>query len=156
MKRHPALVELSRDHHHTLVVARALCRAGTRPDTTPEVLFARFWRTHGEAHFRLEEDVLLPAYALHGDPRHPAIVEMLIDHMMIRRDAVLIATGRPAEIMHRLGARLISHVRLEERRVFPLIEATLSEDELDAIGVRLAATGAHPDGRRRSGIPPGA
>jgi hypothetical protein len=27
MKRHPALAELSRDHHHALVVARALCRA---------------------------------------------------------------------------------------------------------------------------------
>jgi hypothetical protein len=139
MRRHPALVELSRDHHRALVVAQALCRAGTRPETTPEVLFARFWSTDGEAHFRLEEDLLLPAYALHGDPRHPAVVQMLIDHMTIRRDAVLIATGRPTEIMHRLGTQLMAHVRLEERHVFPLIEETLSEDELDAIGVRLGS-----------------
>ena len=139
MRRHPALVELSRDHHRALVVAQALCNASTSQETPPEALFARFWRTDGEAHFRLEEDVLLPAYALHGDPRHPAIVQMLIDHMMIRRDAVLIATGRPTDIMHRLGANLMTHVRLEERQVFPLIEETLSEDELDAIAVRLAA-----------------
>lgn len=139
MRRHPALVELSRDHHRALVVAQALCRAGTSQEIAPEALFARFWRTDGEAHFRLEEDVLLPAYALHGDPRHPAIVQMLIDHMMIRRDAVLIATGRPTDIMHRLGANLRAHVRLEERQVFPLIEETLSEDELDAVAVRLAA-----------------
>jgi hypothetical protein len=139
MRRHPALVELSRDHHRALVVAQALCRADTSQEIPPEVLFARFWRTDGEAHFRLEEDVLLPAYALHGDPRHPAIVQMLIDHMTIRRDAVLIATGGPTDIMHRLGANLMAHVRLEERQVFPLVEQTLSEDELDAIAVRLAA-----------------
>jgi hypothetical protein len=83
--------------------------------------------------------VLLPAYALHGDPRHPAIVQMLIDHMAIRRDAELVTTDGSTEVMHRLGANLIAHVRLDERHVFPLIEATLSEDELDAIAVRLAA-----------------
>jgi hypothetical protein len=143
MKRHPALVELSRDHHRALVVAQALCRAEIRQEMTPEALFARFWRTDGEAHFRLEEDVLLPAYALHGDPRHPAIVQMLIDHMTIRRDAVLIATGRPIDIRYRLGANLMAHVRLEERQVFPLIEETLSEAELDAVAVRLAARDGH-------------
>jgi hypothetical protein len=139
VKRHPALAELSRDHHHALVVAKALRRGGARQEITPGALFAHFWRTDGEAHFRLEEDVLLPAYALHGDPRHPAIVQMLIDHMMIRRDAALVAAGGSTEIMCRLGASLIAHVRLEERQVFPLIEETLSEDELDAIAVRLAA-----------------
>lgn len=36
------------------------------------------------------------------------------------------------------GQRLNEHVRLEERTLFPLIEAALPADELAALGARLA------------------
>jgi Hemerythrin HHE cation binding domain len=139
VKRHPALAELSRDHHHALVVARELRRTTPARAARAAARFLRFWDADGEAHFRLEEEILLPAYAVHGDPRHPAVVQTLIEHMTIRRDAALIAQGAPVEILQRLGEQLAAHVRLEERQVFPLIERTLTEVELDGVGVDLAA-----------------
>jgi hemerythrin-like domain-containing protein len=37
-----------------------------------------------------------------------------------------------------IGERLEAHIRLEERRVFPLVEATLPEEGLEEVGARLA------------------
>ena len=62
-----------------------------------------------------------------------------IDHVTIRRDAARVDAGAPIEVLHRLGVQLAAHVRLEERDVFPLVEATLPEEALDALGDRLAA-----------------
>jgi hemerythrin-like domain-containing protein len=62
---------------------------------------------------------------------------MLLDHMLIRRDADQLANAPPLELLHDLGARLAAHVELEERELFPLIEQTIPEPELDALGDRL-------------------
>lgn len=137
MKRHPALAELSRDHHQALVVARSLRQV--TPTRTAEAAgrFLSFWVEGCREHFRLEEEILLPAYAAHGAPDHPDVVRMLVEHMIIRRDAALVANGASAPQLQRLGQTLAAHVRLEERRIFPLIEGTLSESELDGLGRQL-------------------
>ncbi len=142
MKRHPALVPLSRDHHHALVIARALRRATA--DTAAEAArtFLAHWEAEERLHFRLEEEVLLPAYAADGDPSHPVVVRVLRDHMLIRRDADRVAAHAALEQLHELGDRLAAHVELEEQELFPLIERTLPEPELGTLGERLrAATG---------------
>lgn len=139
MKRHPALAELSRDHHHALVVARTLRQATPGRTARAANAFLSFWNADGQAHFRLEEDVLLPTYARHGRPDEPAIVRMLIEHMIIRRDAELVAAGASVSTLQQLGVVLAAHVRLEERQVFPLVEQALSATELDVLAARLAA-----------------
>jgi iron-sulfur cluster repair protein YtfE (RIC family) len=140
MKRHPALVTLSRDHHHVLVIAQQLRRATN--ESTIEVTreFLAHWETEGKQHFRREEEVLLPAYAAHGDPGQPAVTRMLQDHMLIRRDADRAASEPSLELLHDLGRRLAEHVQLEEREVFPLIETTIPEPALEALGERLRHT----------------
>jgi hypothetical protein len=138
MKRHPALAELSRDHHQALVVARDLRRASPVQTGGPASAFLAFWAADCRDHFRLEEEILLPAYAVHGAPDHPTVLRMVVDHMIIRRDAELVAGGASAPELRRLGEALASHVRLEERHVFPLVEETLSVSELDRLGCRLA------------------
>ncbi len=65
---------------------------------------------------------------------------MLQDHMLIRRDADRAASEPSLELLHDLGKRLANHVELEEREVFPLIETTIPESELDALGNRLHHT----------------
>ena len=137
MKRHPALAPLSRDHHHALVIARRLRHATIQ--TAPETAraFLAHWDAEQNQHFRLEEELLLPAYAAHGAPNHPAVLRMLLDHMLIRRDADRLANAPPLELLHDLGARLAAHVELEEHELFPLIEETIPEPELDALGDRL-------------------
>jgi hemerythrin-like domain-containing protein len=130
MKRHAALRPLSRDHHVALVAVRDLRRARAGDAAAARDRFLAFWREHGAHHFRVEEDVLLPAFAAHGDPEAACVVRMLVDHVRIRAAAQdLEAHPEPAvATLHELGAALERHVRLEERQVFPLIEAAMPED----------------------------
>jgi len=138
VKRHPALAPLSRDHQHALAVAQRLRRAAPDSAASAKAAFLDFWEPEGRLRFRIEEEILLPAYAIHGDPRHSAVIQALVDHMAIRRDAACLATGgAPLTTLQGLGACLAAHVRLEERELFPLIEQTLSEPELVSLGAHL-------------------
>lgn len=126
MKRHAALQPLSRDHHVALVAAQRLRRATPETAIDARAHFLAFWHEHGARHFRVEEDVLLPLFAAHADPDTAAIARMLMDHVRIRARALAVATAGVDEL-HALGEELAEHVRLEERQVFPLIEASLSD-----------------------------
>jgi hemerythrin-like domain-containing protein len=105
----------------------------------------RFWEEDTSPHFRDEEEVLLAVYARHGgDPGAGPIQEMTADHARIRGLAMtLIEESRSGEIstgtLREIGERLEAHIRLEERRVFPLVESTLSEEGLEEVGARLAS-----------------
>jgi hemerythrin-like domain-containing protein len=134
MKRHPALTPLSRDHHHALVLAQRLRRAGEQDAGDAAAAFLEHWAEEERLHFRLEEEVLLPAYA--------AVVRTLLDHVRIRRDVDRLAGGADPELLHEIGSRLADHVRLEENELFPLVEQTLPETALEVLGERLRNHGA--------------
>jgi hemerythrin-like domain-containing protein len=142
MKRHPALAPLSRDHHHALVLAQRLCRAGEQDAADAAAAFLEHWTEEERLHFRLEEEVLLPAYAAYGDPDHPAVIRTLLDHVRIRRDIEQLASGGDPGLLHELGDRLADHVRHEENELFPLVEQTLPESALAELGDRLRHTPA--------------
>jgi hemerythrin-like domain-containing protein len=142
MKRHPALAPLSRDHHHALVLAQRLRRANEDDADDAARAFLEHWTREERLHFRLEEEVLLPAFAAHGDPDHPAVVRTLLDHMRIRADVERLATDARPPLLHDLGTRLADHVRHEENELFPLIERTIPEPALAALGERLRGHGS--------------
>ncbi len=127
MKRHAALQPLSRDHHVALVAAQRLRRATTANAVEAREQFLAFWEDHGAKHFRVEEDVLLPLFARHGDPDDARIARMLVDHVRIRAQVLALKGDVDVGALRTLGDELAAHVRLEEREVFPLIEKTLSE-----------------------------
>jgi hypothetical protein len=140
MKRDPALTSLSRDHHQALRVAQQLRRADAQTADDARVSFLAYWREHGEAHFRVEEEVLLPAFAAHGDPHHPLVARALCDHVAIRQRADELTGGSgagPARLQE-LGQMLADHVRLEERQLFVLIEQTMPPEPLAAVAAALA------------------
>lgn len=138
MKRHPALTSLSHDHHQALFVAQKLRRAAEDDVADARQAFLDFWREHGREHFRIEEEVLLPAFAGHGDAHHPLVARMLCEHVAIRHRAGCLEGGAAtAQELHELGTELDAHVRLEERRVFPLIEEAIPEPELSALAASL-------------------
>jgi hypothetical protein len=60
MKRDPALVTLSHDHHLALYVARTLKRATADTASDGRAAFVAYWEEHGREHFRLEERQLFP------------------------------------------------------------------------------------------------
>ena len=139
MKRDPALISLSRDHHQALSVALRLRRATAETATDVRADALRFWTTAGRAHFRQEEELLLPAYARHGDPHHPLVARALCDHVAIRQRMDALAGNASAQVarLHELGTMLSDHVRLEERELFALIEQTLPATELAALAAAL-------------------
>jgi len=146
MKRHPSLRKFSDDHHGGLVQARRLRRAAAGEGGPPAEVaraFLRFWAEDASPHFREEEEVLLAVYARHGgDLEAEPIREMVADHARIRGLAMtLIEEDRSDEVspdtLRGIGERLEAHIRLEERRVFPLVEAVLPDDGLKELGARI-------------------
>jgi hemerythrin-like domain-containing protein len=139
MKRDPSLAALSHDHQHGLAVALQLRRATAETARAAKTAFISFWEEEGERHFRVEEELLLPAAAGHIPAAHGAVVRMLVEHVELRRRAADLALTPMPELddLHALGDHLHQHIRHEERVLFPLIEDSLPEAELGALGVAL-------------------
>ena len=137
MKRSEALRTLSHQHHQALFAALQLKRA--RPETAADArqAFIDFFEREGARHFRIEEELLLPAYARHAAFDDPAIARVLTEHVDLRRRGQDLQAGMDREpgALRELGERLERHIRFEERVLFPMIEEALPRDELE----RLAA-----------------
>jgi hypothetical protein len=143
VKRSAALASLSRDHHQALFVAQGLRRAVAADADTARARFLRYWDDHGRAHFRLEEELLLPGYAAFGEAHHPLVLRALGDHVAIRAAAARLRGDPDASLveLRELGEHLAAHVRLEERELFPLIEATMPAVELETLAAALEHAG---------------
>jgi len=139
VKRVPALVSLSRDHHLALFVAQRLCRATLKTAAEAHATLLAYWHEYGQAHFCSEEELLLPAYAQHANPQDPLVARVLSDHAAIRqRIADMDCDSTPTiEALHQLGGLMAAHVRLEERKLFPLIENALPPAQLAALAAAL-------------------
>lgn len=134
--RHQSLQPLSRHHMIGLHVAVKLSRAGTEKSRISlEAILqdaAEFWEPDGQAHFREEEEILLPAYARYADIHdNPIITEMLMEHVTIRsKMQQLLRNELSLPQMRALGTLLETHIRKEERVIFPMIEKALPEEAL--------------------------
>ena len=135
MKRSEFLQNLSREHHRGLFVALQLRRATRASMTDARGAFLQFWHSEGGRHFRVEEEVLLPAYARHRPPDEPAVVRVLTEHVDLRRRAAEMEASTAPSLtdVHELGERLAQHIRHEERVLFPAIEGALSDAELSEL-----------------------
>jgi hemerythrin-like domain-containing protein len=137
LKRTEALQTLSRQHHEGLAVALKLRRSG--PDTASQArhAFIAFWANDGQVHLRVEEEVLLPAFATRASADDETVVRVLVEHVELRRRGAELAAEPepPVYTLRELGQLLEAHIRHEERVLFPRIEQALATDEL----VRLAA-----------------
>jgi len=144
MERCVELAALSREHHVALEVALRLRRAtGLDAETVRDATLG-FWHGEGRAHFRLEEEFLLPAFARHVPSDDPDVVRVLVEHVDLRRRIADLDVGGLADAatLNALGELLNEHVRHEERTLFPRIEASLDRQELAALGAALNAAGA--------------
>ena len=146
MKRHPALVELSRDHHHALVLGRALqadapqrLRATLPADPADLVvhLKGRF-AAELEPHFASEDRVLIPASEARGEPLPAQAMRIRHDHAALRdMVAALVPGPLLAEALDAFGRLLMDHVQFEERVWFPTLERELDDAALTALAAAL-------------------
>lgn len=138
MKRHPALIPLSHDHHHGLVQARSLRRAaarGTAERRTAAVAFLDFFTRETRWHFREEEERLFPLLVGADDTAIALLTQALLEHQQLHAlaatlQADLAAGDVPSGIMRELARTLEQHIRFEERTLFPLIENVASDHAL--------------------------
>ncbi len=147
MRRHPALVPLSRQHHDGLALGVFIER-GLRGEADPAVAerlrrqALDLWELVLRGHFEVEETILFPAVrdAIPG----PQVVDELVrEHAEIRTDfAALERTGNKhlPERLRTLRERLVRHIRTEERVLFESVQASVDEDELADLGRRISET----------------
>jgi hemerythrin HHE cation binding domain-containing protein len=143
LKRDPALVPLSRDHHAALMHALALRRAGEatslRAATGPIAIaeaFLTFYEEDLIGHMADEEEALLPAVEA-VDAEDAARLrrehEDLYEQVALLRQA-LEDGGDPRGLMREIGGKLHDHVRFEERVFFENVQQHLTSPQLEAMG----------------------
>ncbi len=144
LKRSTALQPLSRQHHNGLLFC-LLLKKGIRNNTSPRILqdFCMYFRQNDLAgHFRLEEECLAPLpkrfHALQN-----GIGKMIEEHEEIMKLFAAIGQSPSTEHITKLYHLIESHIRFEERSLFPLLEATLPPGELAVIGKALAHSEEH-------------
>ena len=147
MKRHPALHNLSHDHHQGLILAQQLKKGAPQykgMPSTPEdkkQYTISFYNSDLVKHFSDEEKILFPAVRSVNNELDKLIEEIISEH---RKMEVLVEklekTNQLENVMDELGNILELHIRKEERKLFPTIQEIFSEEELDKIGDRLSIT----------------
>jgi len=136
MKRAEALRPLSREHLGALLTAKRL-REATDLDEARST-FLDFWQGDGVRHFRIEEEVLLPTWAVHAEVDRDGVARMLDEHLAIRREALRFEAGQTnLEEAQALGQLLHDHVRFEERQLFPKVEGALDDSSLARLAVAI-------------------
>ncbi|MGE5471255.1 MAG: hemerythrin domain-containing protein [Bacteroidota bacterium] len=140
MKRHVALVRLSREHHTALVLAKHAMNL----DLASDEAVAAFTRRLGvlveaeiEPHFCREEVALLPLLAAKQTAETPLVQRTLDEHRNLRELVASIQAGDRVAIPA-FGRALEAHVHFEERTLFPVAESVLSPAELAELPGRYA------------------
>ncbi len=146
MKRNPALVRLSWDHHHGLVMARRIeLELAAGGDAAVAALYEDlivFWVRGLLPHFRVENECLLARLLRHTGPSDPTVLRTNEEHLLMEelvlamREATEVATRREALVA--FGRRLKEHIRWEEAELFERTQTELTASELDRLGEEIA------------------
>jgi hypothetical protein len=136
-KRHPSLIPLTHEHHHTLAQARRLKEADAENAATVRRTaddFVNFYLGRARHHFREEEELFF-APLVDDEVVGPLIARAVADHLrlhaQVRDLRKQLSDGDVASgLLGEIAALLEAHVRFEEQELFPLIEAGIPEDEL--------------------------
>lgn len=145
MKRHPALTPLSREHHGALILARLLqnnapAYKGLPADTEGKANYAfKFYQENLIKHFEDEEKALKLVKGVNS------VLDLLVEAIFSEHQELHLLfqsiTNHADKAAHldELGKKLETHVRKEERELFPLIQETCSDVLMTAIDQSLSS-----------------
>jgi hypothetical protein len=126
MKRHPDLLQLSREHYGALKLARDARRTAASGDAREVAALAQrvvqVFPVELDPHFCVEEQGILLLLAQAG--QHALVARTLADHAELRRLVQVLATPDADSLLH-FADLLGAHVRFEEREVFEAAQASL-------------------------------
>lgn len=139
MKRHAALVPLSREHHGGLILSRLIQKdaplyKGLPTDLQGKAEYAvKFYRDELIQHFEHEE-MMLPF--LKDIDQH---LDQLLDNMVNEHKTLHILFSELLDQpdllpkLNALGQLLEKHIRAEERELFPLIQEIVDDETLTKV-----------------------
>jgi hemerythrin-like domain-containing protein len=139
IKRSEELQPLSRQHHNGLLFC-LLLQKGIKKQADLEVMkefIQSFWYKDLHHHFNLEENYLIPL-TNHYPGLQNGLERMVNEHYELKNIINENSLNISYESIEELRRNLDSHIRFEERELFPLIEQTISEQQRLAIGAILA------------------
>ena len=150
-RRHESLIPLTHDHHHALAQIRRLkvaAKVDGRELLWQSQVFLTFFHDVGVAHFREEEELIFPM-ALGDDRALPLLQSAMMDHLKIhalasRLDLEVTAGRATAQTATELAIALESHIRVEERDLFPVLGRIIESGGLDAFYARNDGRSAIP------------
>jgi len=137
LKRNEHILQLSKDHHFTLLFSWKLIQGiKNKIDASRIKKYVEyFWQNDMQTHFREEDEIL---FAPVNDDK---VRKATVDHQQIKElvDKVLKTEDQEEayEQVRLLADVVITHVRYEERILFPHLEQTLTETQLEKIGTQL-------------------
>jgi iron-sulfur cluster repair protein YtfE (RIC family) len=140
LKRSEALQPLSRQHHNGLLFC-LLLQKGIKKQASLETMqefIQSFWYKDLHHHFNLEEDHLVPLQKQYHQLHEP-LDRMVNEHYGLKNIINENSLNITYDSVQALHDSLEAHIRFEERELFPLIEATISEQQRSAIGSVLSA-----------------
>jgi iron-sulfur cluster repair protein YtfE (RIC family) len=140
MKRHPALIPLSQDHHHGLLLAQLLKRNapeyhGLPKDLLGKMNFAKeMFYKELEHHFRDEEEFVFPYLKGKDVELDNLIVEIMSEHITLK-EKILSLDDNPnlVDQLDEIGKILNEHIRKEERVLFEKAQTILDNEVLKII-----------------------
>ncbi|KGO89591.1 hemerythrin domain-containing protein [Flavobacterium suncheonense] len=129
LKRVKELQELSREHHHGLLLCWKI-RAGFSKNIAPERIkkYADwFYTEHLLPHFELEEEYVFPVLK----EGHELVKKALIEHRRLRR--LFSQKDHADKNLGLIEEELEAHIRFEERVLFPEIQKVATAEQLAKI-----------------------
>ncbi|WFB63326.1 hemerythrin domain-containing protein [Sphingobacterium sp. WM] len=132
LTRHPALIPLSKEHHYSLLLCWKIRRGlelGIDPKRIKDYL-VRSWEKQLSYHFYIEENYVFTIIS--QDDK--LIKKALLDHKTIKK---LILSG-PCTIkaLNRIEEKLEAHIRMEERKLFPIIQQIATPEQMNFIKLK--------------------
>jgi len=137
MKRSEQLLKLSREHHGSLVMAKkiALIAEEGTDQALMEALEAvkAYYDDELEEHFQHEErTIFAPIFRQYPELKEMATV-LLKEHGFIRLLIPKMTGETVKQDLADFALVLKNHTRMEERELFPIIEKSFSDEQMDAV-----------------------
>ncbi|WP_254528685.1 MULTISPECIES: hemerythrin domain-containing protein [unclassified Sphingobacterium] len=132
LKRHPALRPLSKEHHFSLLICWKI-RRGLELNIAPERIgnyLINAWHQQISHHFDIEEEYVFPILGSENKLATDAISE----HRAIKR--LILNEPHTVKSLNRIEEKLESHIRMEERHLFPLIQSIATDEQMEYINLK--------------------